>query len=290
MKLSKLALASGVALALGMTAPLGASNAIAADGYGFFFNADYLGTGDGDIEGTNSELSTQSYGFNAGYKFITVMYNTTEYDFSGGSFDPFDQLNSIAVDLHHSGYITSNVAYSVGINVGSKYEDSIEFGDDYSVSPRVAIGWTFNNGLAAFFGAYANFNGADNVYLPILGLKLGDEADHGWMGSIAYPATMVQYRFNNWLAVHATFLTVRDTFHLDDDSSKGSWADGYFREESYGAGIGATLNPMKNIKLSAGVMSYFDREFKVYNNGGDEIASFETDNSVGAYVRAGLVF
>lgn len=255
-------------------------------------NANYTGTADADIKGDQGKLNTQTFSFDATYDFITFIYSNTQYDFSGlDDTDPFDSLEKVAIDLHHDGYITSNIAYSVGLGLGALYEEDFDIGDSYNVSPRVAFGWTFRNGMTAFFGAYANFNEADNVYLPILGLKLGDEKDLGWMGSIAYPATMVQYRFNSLLAAGASFMTVRDTYHLDDDvANKGNWADGYLREESYGAGLHLTVTPVDHLKLTAGVFSYFDREFKVYNSGGTEIDSFETENSYGAFVRGGFVF
>ncbi|MBU3844235.1 MAG: hypothetical protein H9847_05110 [Candidatus Anaerobiospirillum pullicola] len=281
------------AVALGSLTLLGASalsSAQAANVGGLRFNANYTGTGEADIKGSNESLQTNTFTFDASYAFATFIYSHTEYDFSGYD-DPFDSLDKVAIDLHHNGYISSNLAYGVGLTLGALYEEDFDIGDSYNVSPRAVLGWTFKNGMTAFLGAFANLNGADNVYLPIVGLKLGDDSDHGWMGSIAYPATMVQYRFNDWLAVGANFMTVRDTYHLDDDwDRKGDWADGYLREESYGAGLSATLSPMKMFKVTAGVFSYFDREFKVYNSSGDEIDSFETDNTWGGYLRAGFSF
>lgn len=283
------AMATSAAL---LVAPLTTASVAEAATFGpLSINANYTGTDSADIKGTDGDLSTQTFTFDASYGFATFIYSNTQYDFSGVGEDPFDSLEKVAVDLHHNGYITSNLAYGVGLTLGALYEEDFDVGDSYNVSPRVTFGWTFSNGMTAFFGGYANFNGADNVYLPIIGLKLGDEKDLGWMGSLAYPATMVQYRFNSLLAVGASFMTVRDTYHLDDDVSvKGSWADGYLREESYGVGVHATLTPVQHLKLTAGIFSYFDREFKVYDNGGDEIDSFETDNSYGAFVRGGFVF
>lgn len=256
-------------------------------------NANYTGTADADIKGDNGELNTQAFTFDATYDFITFIYSNTQYDFSlpQGESEPFDSLEKVAIDLHHNGHISSNIFYSLGLNLGVLYESDMDIGDSYNVSPRVAFGWTFSNGMTAFLGAYANFNEADDIYLPIVGLKLGDEKDLGWMGSIAYPATMVQYRFNHWLAAGASFMTIRDIYHLDDDvSTKGNWADGYLREESYGAGLHVTLTPVQHLKLTAGVFSYFDREFTVFNSGGDEIDSFETDNSYGLFLRGGFAF
>lgn len=256
----------------------------------FSLSADYIGTGDADIDGQNASLSTHSYGVNASYDFLKFTAKQTTYDFSNVESDPFDELTKLQITAHHKGQISSNLSYLASLGLGALYEDSLDISDSYNITPALALGWEFSNGLTAFFGAAANINAADNVYLPIIGLQLGSDKDQGWTGAIAYPETKVQYRFNPTLAVNATFLTVRDTYHLDDNASKGSWADGYFREESYGASIGASLTPIQHLKLSAGLVSYFNRQFKVYDHDGNKIESFDTDPAFGGYASVSYVF
>lgn len=281
MKLS--CVASGVALAL----VLGFSASAQAQ---LNVSADYMGTGDADIDGQNSSLSTHSYGIKVGYDFIDFTARRTTYDFSDVDTDPFDELTKLKITLHHKGNFTSNISYLASLGLGALYEDSLDLSDSYNVTPTFALGWDFANGMTAFFGATANFNAADNIYMPVIGLQLGDDKEQGWTGAIAYPATRVQYRFNPSLAINATFLTVRDTYHLDDDSYKGSWADGFFREESYGASVGATLTPIQHLMLSVGVVSFFDRQFEIYDQSGNKIDSFDTDAAFGGYVNVSYNF
>lgn len=258
---------------------------------GFSFSTDFIGTDEASIKNSDAELSTRAYGFTASSEFVTFGFQRTDYDFSNlGDSDPFDSLNKMYVDLHYQGFVNNNLYYMAGLNLGALYESDLSLGDSYNISPRLAFGYNFKSGMVAFVGAYANFNGAENVYLPILGLKLGEDKEKGWSGAIAYPATFVQYRFNPQWAVNCSFMTVRDTYHIDDDASKGDWSDGYFREESYGAGVGFNFTPFQHIRLGAGVFSYFDRNFTVYNSSGNEIEEFEVDNAAGAYVRAKLLF
>lgn len=256
----------------------------------FSFSGDYTGTGDADIDGQNASLSTHSYGITANYDFVSFQARRTTYDFSNVESDPFDELTKLQVRFHHKGNVTSNISYLASIGLGALYEDSLDIGESYNITPALAFGWNFTNGMTVFFGAAANLNAADNVYLPVIGLQLGDDKDYGWTGSIAYPATRVQYRFNPTLAVNATFVTVRDTYHLDNDRSKGAWADGYFREESYGTSLGATITPINHLTLSAGIVSYFNRQFKVYNNSGHKIESFDTDPAFGGYLNVSYAF
>lgn len=274
----------GLALALAVAAAAGSAQAK------FSMSGDYTGTGSADIDGQNASLSTHSYGITASYNFVTFKARRTTYDFSNVESDPFDELTKLQVTLHHKGNITSNISYLASLGLATLYEDDFDIADSYNIMPALALGWNFTNGMTAFFGAAANINAADNVYLPVIGLQLGDDKDRGWTGAIAYPATKVQYRFNPALAVNATFVTVRDTYHLDNDRSKGNWADGYFREESYGTSIGATLTPVKHFTVSAGVVTYFNRQFKVYDNNGNKIESFDTDPALGGYLNASYAF
>lgn len=275
--------ASGVALAVLLSLSANSQAKLS-------FSADYTGTGDADIDGQSSSLRTHSYGFNVGYDFIDFTARRTTYDFSGVESDPFDELTKLQITLHHKGNITSNISYLASLGLGALYEDDLDLSESYNVSPTLALGWNFTNGMTAFVGATANLNPADNVYLPVIGLQLGEDKDKGWTGAIAYPATRVQYRFNPTLAVNATFLTVRDTYHLDDDKSKGNWADGYFREESYGASFGATVTPIQHLTFSVGVNTYFNRQFKVYDNDGNKIESFDTDPTYGGYFNVNYSF
>lgn len=264
------------------------SAAIAAP---FFVNLDLVGTADADIKGSNAEMKTTSYGINGGTDWISVGVTRTDYDFSNLNNAPFDSLNKVYVDLRYDGYIASNIRYYAGLNLAALYESDLDIGNSYNISPRIAVGWEFMNGITAFAGAFASLNEADNIFEPIFGLEVGKNHELGWTGSIAYPSTRIQYRFNPTWAVDASFMTVRDTYNLDDDSAKpAKLKNGYMREESYGLGLGVSYTPVQMVTISAGLVSYFDREFKFYDQGGNSIGTVETDNSNGAYVRAAINF
>ena len=252
-------------------------------------HTDVLSTKKADIKNSGGdELSTRSYDLSLSNKYVTVGYKRTDYDFSKE--DAFNSLNKGYVDLRYNGPLGADLGYFVGLTAGLLFEEGASLSDSYSLAPRVGIGYSFNKDITAFFGATANINAAKNIYLPIIGLKVGDESDYGWSGALAYPETRLSYRFNQYVAVHGTFMTVRDIYHLDDSESKAEMRDGFFREDSYGLGVGATLTPMEHVKLSAGVFSYFDRSFKIYDQAGNEIDSFDADNAAGFYFRAGANF
>ena len=113
------AMATSAAL---LVAPLPTASVAEAATFGpLSINANYTGTDSADIKGTNGDLSTQTFTFDASYGFATFIYSNTQYDFSGVGEDPFDSLEKVAVDLHHNGYITSNLAYGVGLTLGALY-------------------------------------------------------------------------------------------------------------------------------------------------------------------------
>lgn len=269
-----------LALSLGLS-----SSALAS---GFFINLDNQFTNEADIKGTNSNVQNSSYGFAFGgssdsYDYV-IEYKRSSYDFSG-PYQPFDDLNKFAVDFSQDLAFSSNLNLYYGINVGALFESSLSLSDSYSISPRAALGWNFYSNMTAYLGAYANFNAADNIFLPIVGLKIGNDSDLGWTGSIAYPETKLQYRFSRALSADLTYLTLRDTYYIDT-----SYGDVYFREESQGASLGVTYSFNQSMHLSGGVFAYFDREFKFYNGSGDEIGNLDVDNNAGAYARFTYAF
>lgn len=290
MNLKKLCVAAAMTASFGMATQTANADIVSALGLteGFNVATSFTGTDSSKIDGTDSKLSTRAYNISAGAKWWNVSYTRTDYDFSNISFDPFDTLNKFNIDLRYSNNFTSNINYSFGLGLGALYESDLDLSKSYNISPRATIGWNLTNGMTLFFGAVANFNKAENLFLPIVGLKLGNDSDKGWTGAVAYPATFVQYRFNSNWAFNTTFLTVRDVYHLDGKTAT-EIDDGYFREDSYGLSAGATYTFHK-LKVSGGVFSYFDRKFKLYDNNANEFASFDTDPTVGLYLRGSFVF
>lgn len=277
-KLSQTYLA--IALALGCTSSALASN--------YFIHADTQFTSEADIKGTNGNVQNSVYGISAGYmeknEIFSVEYKRSEYDFSFNN-APFDGLNKLAFDYSKDVTFASNLHLYFGVNLATLFESSISLSDSYSISPRAAFGWNFYDNITGYLGAYANFNAADNVFLPIIGLRIGNDSDIGWTGSIAYPKTKLQYRFNKSLAADLTYIDLRDTYYIENDNR-----DEYFREEAKGLSLGVSYSFNKSIQASTGVFCYYDREFKFYNDAGNVIDSYEIDNNVGAYARLNYSF
>lgn len=276
---------SAVAVALSLSL---SSIACAVPSYNL--SVDGMFSNDADLKGTDSSVKTSSVGFSLSNQYFTVAYKNSSYDFSG-DVDPFSSLHKLTFDARYEAYFATNLKYYLGLNVGTLFEDDISLSDSYLLSPRVALGWTFMKGWTVYGGAYANLNAADNIFLPIVGLQIGNDSDLGWSGAIAYPETKIQYRFNRSLAADLTYLTVCDTYYISNSvDHKGKDTDGYYREEAQGASLGVTYSFNDTMHLSGGVFSYFDRELKFYDNSGDETISLDADDNVGAYARFSFSF
>lgn len=254
----------------------------------FYINGSGSVNGDADIDGVGgAEVSTSVYRLTMGNQYFTLAYKHTEYDFSGIE-DPFDSLDHLALDGRYDGTFCGDWGYFTGLTLGMGFEDDIHLSDNYAVTPRAGISYEVMPGTRLFLGALAQFNEVDNIYLPIVGIQFGKEADLGWSGSIAYPATKVTYRPSAYYAFEGVFLTVRDLYQLADDSKL--LPEGYIFEEGYGVSAGVIFTPVQLLELRAGVQSYFDREYTLYNAGGHEMASYDVDPSIGGYVNLNLRF
>ena len=272
-------------LPLILTAALGFS---ATSAQAFFINANGSFNGDADIDDLGgAEVSTSVYRLMAGNQYFTFAYKHTAYDFSGID-DPFDSLNYLALDGRYEGKFDGTWGYFTGLTLAMGFEDDIHVSDNYAVTPRIGMSYQIAKGTDVFLGALAQFNDVDNVYLPIVGIKFGSEQDLGWSGSIAYPATRVTYRPFKSFAVESTLLTVREVYQLADDSDL--MPEGYIFEESYGLSAGIIYTPLDLLELRAGVQSFFDREYTLYDAGGDEIKSYDVDPSVGGYFNVNFRF
>lgn len=276
-KISFLAAALGAALISGLSTQASAAYISASGAY----------NGEADISGAPGKVSSSVYRIIGGNKYFTVSYKHTAYDFSGID-DPFDSLNYFAVDARYDDMFTSSWGFFSGLTLGTGFEDDIHLSDSYAISPRLGLSYKLDADTQVFVGGVVQFNEVDDQYLPVLGIKFGDESHKGWSGSIAYPATKVTYRPLDSLAFEGVFLTVRDLYQLSDDSNLIN--KGYIFEESYGVSAGVVYTPVKLFTLRAGLQSYFDREYKIYDAGGHELDSYDVDPSAGFYFNGSFNF
>lgn len=251
----------------------------------FYLDASANGIVDSDVDALGQDVQQQDYKFAAGWNFIGFKYKHTVYDFSGNT-KWLTHSDQFVIDLHHEGYFSGNdgMGYFGGIGYGIGFEEDVHMNEAYFIPARVGVSIPLDSTLTGYIGAGANWNQADNKYIPIVGVKIGDPRDNGWHGGIAYPYTKIAYRFNPQWQVEARYDAVKEVTQLRDRSplSQG----GYLLEESSSAGLQVTWNPISTLSLYAGGKYFFDRDYDVYDQGGNCIYSTSVDEALGGYVGA----
>lgn len=255
---------------------------------GFWVNPIMSASGAADIDDSHgNDVKTTTYGIMGGNEFFTLGYKNTHYSFSG--WEPIDKLQMLFADIHYASNFNEHLGYFVGLELASGWEEDFSLSDNYSIRPRVGISYAIDRNFSLLLGVKANFNEADNRFIPIVGLKYRDPSEIGFSTLLGYPETTLQYRFNNYLALMGRFYAVnQDVYQLRSDSPMAP--DGYLVEESMNGRLGLVFTPMQTFSISAGLDASFNREYKVYNEYGDELKSWETDTAWGGYVNFDVNF
>ncbi len=254
-----------------------AASSLSAHAY-FNLNTQATFYNDSEFKNSNLEVSKNIYTLSASNQYFTAIYKHTDYDFSNG-YDYIDSTEHIYLDGRLDGNFYSSLGYFSGLGLSMGFEDDFDISKNYGLMARAGLSYNFTQDVQGFLGVFAQHNRVEDTFLPIIGIKIGNESDRGWSGALAYPYTKLTYRFNPMFAVDGTLITVKDLTHLSDNSKIQK--EGFIFEESYALGIKATLTPIKALNLSAGINYMFDSEYTIYNKDENEIASYETDSSLG---------
>lgn len=234
--------------------------------------------GDSEFKNSNLKLSKNIYTISASNQYFSAIYKHTDYDFSNG-YNYIDSSEHIYLDGRFDGSFNSSLGYFSGLSLGMGFEDEFDLSKNYNIAARAGLSYYFNPNIQGFLGVFAQHNRVENTFLPIIGIKVGSDQDRGWSGALAYPYTKLSYRFNSAFALEGTLITIKDLTHLSDNSRIVQ--DGYVFEESYAIGLKALYSPIKALNIAAGINYMFDSEYTLYNKDENEIASYETDGTVG---------
>ncbi len=258
-----------------------------ASAAGFWISPIYSSMSSADAGGFNGDVKTTSYGIQGGYDFFTLGYKSTDYDFDRN--DWLDKLHLLFADIHYDGNFSQGFGYFLGLGGSFGWENDFHASENYTVRPRAGVSVRLNPDFSLMLGLKANFNEAENRFIPIVALKYRSLGDYGLSGVFGYPETRVMYRWADWIALEGSVSAFnQDVYQLSDDSALAR--KGYFVEDSFNAAAGFVVNPVEAITLRAGVNATFDRDFKIYSNDGDEIHKYSSDPSYGFYLNGSANF
>ena len=255
------------------------------------FNVYTQGYGRADTDDGGSYSKVES-GVTVGYKWLTFSYTRTKYDWSDSKSvkfsdgEPWDELNRLALDASFDGYVNEWISWFASGTLISAFEDQIW--DSFSFVPRGGLKFTPAYDWSVRVGAAGFISPVRPIILPLVGVEWRNELDYGLSASVGFPATRVQYRFNDVVSTRLAARWSRDIYRLSNDSSVAK--KGYVEESGYTGGAYLDITPLDRLKLTVGAEVLFDRELRLYDKGGDEFTKTDVDPSLGAVFRIGYSF
>lgn len=255
------------------------------------FNVYTQGYGRADTDDGGSYSKVES-GVTAGYKWLTFSYTRTKYDWSDSKSvnfsdgEPWDELNRLALDASFDGYVNEWISWFAAGTLISAFEDQIW--DSFSFVPRGGLKFTPAYDWSVRLGAAGFISPVRPIILPLVGVEWRNELDYGLSASVGFPATRVQYRFNDVVSTRLAARWSRDIYRLSNDSSVAK--KGYVEESGYTGGAYLDITPLERLKLTVGAELLFDRKLRLYDKGGDEFTKTDVDPALGAVFRVGYSF
>ena len=260
------------------------------DGLRFGFNTQSYSRSDVDSGG---KYSRTDMNFRAGYRWLTLAYTRSDYDWSstgdariGRGRNPWDTLHKLSLDAAFDGYLSENVDWFAGMTLVSGFESQIE--KSFSLAPRAGLSFRATPDLKFHLGATGLLAPAHSMLLPLVGLEWRDAYDMGLSAKLGFPATQIQYRFNEIVATRLAARWTRDLYRLSNDSSVAR--KGYVEEESVVSGAYLDLTPLDRLQFTVGAELMAWHSLRVYDSDGDKMSKTDMDPSVGAVFRASYSF
>ncbi len=277
-------------LLLGVVVTPPAAYAYEADGPRFGFNTQAYSRADVDNGGSYSRTDMN---FRAGYKWLTIAYTRSDYDWNNAGdarisrgHNPWDTLHKFSVDAAFDGYLSESVDWFAGMTLISGFESQIW--DSFSLSPRAGLSFRATPDLKFHLGALGLVAPAHSMLLPLVGFEWRDSRDMGLSAKLGFPATQIQYRFNDMIATRLAARWTRDLYRLSNDSAVSR--KGYVEEESVVSGAYIDFTPFDSLKLTVGGELMAWHSLRVYDKHGDKKSKTDMDPSVGAVFRASYSF
>ena len=237
--------------------------------------------------------SKSQFGVSAGYQWFTLGYTRTNYswshtkdvNFSRGS-EPWNELHKLSLDAAFDGYLTDGLTWFAGGSVIAGFEK--DMWGSFTFAPRGGLRFSPTADLGFSVGAVGLISPVRPLVLPLIGIEWRNERDLGLSASLGFPATKVQYRFNDVLAARAAVAWSRDMYRLSNGSSVAR--KGYVEEAGYTSGAYLDITPLDQLTFTVGGELLSGRTLRIYEKGGDELSRADVERSLGAVLRASYAF
>jgi hypothetical protein len=236
--------------------------------------------------------SVNQAGASLRWRMFSLSYTRSHYSwsnpgrlpFNNSNRDPWDTLQSLNFDVNFDGDFKllsegRQLRWFAGGNIYSSWESDLS--NSFGLGGRLGLAYSLNSNWSFRLGGFLRYHPTGVDGFPLLGLSWQQDGAErqGWSLALGSPSTMVQYRFNPWLALSLGASYHYGVHRLADDSPV--YSAGYVRSRHLVAGIYANVTPVERLNLSLGLEGNFWRELRLYNDDGDDLDSYEVDNALG---------
>lgn len=244
-----------------------------------------------DVGDGPGAVSLTSGGLDLSWKFLTLGYSQTRYDwknvgslsFGNGVDDPWDTLHRLSLGASYEGGLSEDWFYHTGATITSSFEK--EMSGSLGGIVRGGLGYVVSDKVKALFGVALMMNSIETNLMPTVGLSYDDigRDGSGFTGFLGLPTTSGSYHFNSAHALRVSLEPNGRTARLADDSTVSR--QGYMSTEGWQTGLYYDWNPSKALSFTAGPEYNFGRSLRTYNKDGDKLRKENISDAFGGMLR-----
>lgn len=196
-----------------------------------------------------------------------------------GGKEPWEHLNLVRAGFQYERGRKRRLGWFAGGEVHSGWEEDLD-GESVGAFAYLGANYTFGNKVLVRLGALGVYHKAESLVLPVVGVRWNMDARKGLMGDVGFPRTTVAWRFNPTWAIRLDGMFYdSDYYRLADNSPLES--KGFLEQRQMSADLGMEFRPVTDMIIFGGVRYLFNREYKVWNQDGENERSYDVDPSWG---------
>ncbi len=200
-----------------------------------------------------------------------------------GGQEPWQHLNLVRLGFKYERGRKRRLGWFAGGEVHSGWEDDLD-GESVGAYAYLGANYTFGNKVLVRLGALGVYHKAESLLLPVVGVRWNMDARRGLMGDVGFPRTTVAWRFNpTWALRLDGMFYDSDYYRLADNSPLEG--KGFLERRQMNADLGMEFRPVTDLVVFGGVRYLFAREYKVWNQDGENQRSYDVDPSWGLVFR-----
>ncbi len=254
--------------------------------------------GSSDVENGHGSYSVAEYAAAIEWQGLSLTYTGRKYSwddvaalqFGNGSDEPWETLHNISIGYNKRGVFNDTWGWFAGITGQASFEEEMD--KSFSAFGQAGLSYLFSKDWRVHFGVVAMVSYDDPLVAPFIGANYRNPKELGLSASIGFPASYVNYRFNEAFALRLGALMSRNSYRLADDSSVAK--EGYLSEQDVTTGLYADITPnlfdKGDLSISLGLEYTMLREIEIHDSDYNSLSDTDVDDSFGGFVRLQYTF